>query len=85
MQKTLGQEDPLEENVATHPSILAWEIPYVRKPPLTTSPNGVNRWRFGEHGAQEEGMEVRCPFPIPCPKHHFHLAVPELETVTINR
>ena len=24
----LGQEDPLEEEMATHPSILAWEIPW---------------------------------------------------------
>ena len=24
---SLGQEDPLEEEIATHPSILAWEIP----------------------------------------------------------
>ena len=25
--QSLGQEDPLEEEMATHPSILAWEIP----------------------------------------------------------
>ena len=25
--QSLGQEDPLEEEVATHSSILAWEIP----------------------------------------------------------
>ena len=25
---TLGQEDPLEENMATHSSILAWRIPW---------------------------------------------------------
>ena len=24
--QTLGQEDPLEEKMATHPSILAWKI-----------------------------------------------------------
>ena len=23
----LGQEDPLEERMATHPSVLAWKIP----------------------------------------------------------
>ena len=32
LQKTwvwsLGQEDPLEEGIATHPSILAWRIPW---------------------------------------------------------
>ena len=25
--RSLGQEDPLEENMATHSSILAWKIP----------------------------------------------------------
>ena len=30
--KTLGQEDPLEEDMATHSSILAWEIPGTEEP-----------------------------------------------------
>ena len=36
MQETqvlsLGQEDPLEKVMATHSSILAWEIPWTGKP-----------------------------------------------------
>ena len=36
MQEThiwsLGQEDPLEKEMATHSSILAWEIPWAEKP-----------------------------------------------------
>ena len=35
MQETVqsvGEEDPLEEEVATHFSILAWEIPWTEKP-----------------------------------------------------
>ena len=36
MQETpvgpLGQEDPLEEGVATHSSILAWRIPWTEEP-----------------------------------------------------
>ena len=27
---SLGQEDPLEEEMATHSSILAWRIPWTR-------------------------------------------------------
>ena len=27
----LGQEDPLEKGMATHPSILAWEIPWTEE------------------------------------------------------
>ena len=36
MQKTLfqslGQEDPLKKGMATHSSILAWEIPWTEEP-----------------------------------------------------
>ena len=36
MQETwvqlLGLEDPLEEEMATHSSILAWEIPWTEEP-----------------------------------------------------
>ena len=36
MQETqvhsLGQEDPLEKEMATHSSILAWEIPWMEEP-----------------------------------------------------
>ena len=28
----LGREDPLEEEMATHPSVLAWEIPWTEEP-----------------------------------------------------
>ena len=27
--QTLGQKDPLEKEMATHSSILAWRIPYI--------------------------------------------------------
>ena len=30
--KSLGQEDPLEKETATHSSILAWEIPWTEEP-----------------------------------------------------
>ena len=29
---SLGQEDPLEEEMATHSSVLAWKIPWTEKP-----------------------------------------------------
>ena len=36
MQKTwvqsLGQEDPLEKEMATHSSLLAWRIPWTEEP-----------------------------------------------------
>ena len=30
--RSLGWEDPLEEGMATHSSILAWEIPWTEEP-----------------------------------------------------
>ena len=46
MQETwvqfLGQEDPLEKGMATHPSILAWKIPWTEEPGRLQS-TGVTR------------------------------------------
>ena len=36
--QSLGQEDSLEEEMATHPSILAWKIPW------TEEPGGYGPW-----------------------------------------
>ena len=48
MQKTqgpsLGWEDPLEEGMATHSSILAWRIPW------TEEPGGYSPWGRKESG-----------------------------------
>ena len=30
--QSLGQEDPLEEGMAAHSSILAWRIPWTKEP-----------------------------------------------------
>ena len=30
--QSLGQEDPLEKDMATHSSILAWKIPWTEEP-----------------------------------------------------
>ena len=30
--QSLGGEDPLQEEIATHSSILAWEIPWIEEP-----------------------------------------------------
>ena len=30
--RSLGQEDPLEKAMATHSTILAWEIPWTEEP-----------------------------------------------------
>ena len=38
--QSLGQEDPLEKEMATHSSILAWEIPW-REEPGSLQPMGL--------------------------------------------
>ena len=35
--QSLGWEDPLEEGMATHSSILAWEIPWTEEPGMLQS------------------------------------------------
>ena len=44
--RSLGQEDPLEEGIATHSSILAWAIPWAEKPD-GLHPMGSQRVRHG--------------------------------------
>ena len=31
VQETLGREDPLEKEMATHSSVLAWKIPWTEE------------------------------------------------------
>ena len=39
--QSLGREDPLEKDMATHSSILAWKIPWIEEP-------GYSPWGHGE-------------------------------------
>ena len=43
----LGQEDPLEEEMAIHFSVLAWEIPW------TEEPDGCSPWGHKESDRTE--------------------------------
>ena len=38
--QSLGWEDPLEKEMATHPSTLAWKIPWTEEPGRLRSPWG---------------------------------------------
>ena len=43
--QSLGQEDPLEEGVATHSSVLAWRIPMHRGAWWATVQGVTEGWR----------------------------------------
>ena len=42
--QSLGQEDPLEKEMATHSSILAWEIPWAEEPSRLQSMWSQKSW-----------------------------------------
>ena len=42
--RSLGWQDPLEEEVATHFIILAWEIPWTEKPDQLQSMGSQKIW-----------------------------------------
>ena len=42
--QSLGQEDPLEEDMATHSSILAWRVPWTGEP---ARPQSIEWQRVG--------------------------------------
>ena len=70
MQETrigfLGQEDPLEEGMATHSSILAWRIPW------TESLAGYSPWgcRVGHKWLTKQQQTTACNLPSRYPQTH---------------
>ena len=56
MFDSLSREDPLEKEMATHFSTLAWKIPWTEEPGRLYSP-----W-----GCKESDMTERLHFHFPC-------------------
>ena len=46
--RSLGREDPLEKEMATHSSILAWRIPWTEEPGGLHSPRGCKESETAE-------------------------------------
>ena len=63
----LGQEDPLEKEMATHSSILAWKIPWTvaHQAPLSVEFSRQERWSGLPFPSPEDlldsGIETRSP------------------------
>ena len=52
--RSLGWEDPLEKEIATHSSILAWEIPW------TEEPGGLQSWGCKKESDPTEATWHAC-------------------------
>ena len=50
----LGQEDPLEKGMETHPSILAWRLPWTEEPGRLQS---IGSQRVG-HNCMTDSMDM---------------------------
>ena len=57
---SLGQEDLLEKEMATHSSMLAWRIPW------TEEPRGLQSM-----GSQRVGQDLATKSPLPCLLHEY--------------
>ena len=67
---SLGKEDPLEEEMATHSSFLAWEIPWTEEPGRLQS---MGSQRVGHEWAclQDTGKQVRESAYLLCLKENL--------------
>ena len=74
---SLGWEDPLEKGMATHPSILAWEIPWTEEPGGLQS-MGLQRvghnWATNTHTHKGDENKVKKSF-LPCNNFMLFCAV----------
>ena len=60
---TLGQKDPLEKEIATHSSILAWEILWPEDPDGLQS-MGLQRVRHNSVTEQQQATVPECVLSI---------------------
>ena len=83
--QSLGQESPLEKEMAIHSSILAWEFPGTEEPGGLQSVGSQNSWtqlkRLKSSGnpplsSRDENIYRPPPHPqaLPCPLSRHHLS-----------
>ena len=59
--RSLGQEDPLEKEIATHSSTLAWKIPWIAKPGRLQSMRSQSQTRLTNFTFKIFTMLSFCP------------------------
>ena len=73
-RRSLGQEDSLAEETATHSSILAWEIPWEEEAGgLQSMRTQKSQTWLSTHSTQHKEKESWAPTPHPSPKSHICL------------
>ena len=65
--QSLGQEDPLEKEMATYSRILAWEIPGTEEPGGLQSMGGAGSQRVGHNLATEHTGPQKLNWNSGCP------------------
>ena len=60
---SLGQEDPLERGMATHASILAWEIPWIEEPGRLQS-MGLQKKSRHDLATKQQQQWVEVPWSL---------------------
>ena len=69
--QSLGQEDPLQKEMVTHSSIVAWRIPWTEEPAWWATVHGnaesdmterLPKWHSGKESACQWRRQRRCGF-----------------------
>ena len=58
--RSLGREDPLEKEMATHSTILAWRIPWTEEPGGLQSTGSLSRTRLSDFTSRHFTILVTC-------------------------
>ena len=54
--RSLGQEDPMEKEMATHSAILAWRIPWIYAPLLLSEESNTGKSDNVSHSLMSESL-----------------------------
>ena len=60
--QSLGREDPLEKEMATHSSVLAWGIPWTEEPVVPRSPRGREESEMTAHVCTHSSFKSQTLF-----------------------
>ena len=73
---SLGQEDPLEKDMATHSSILAWRIPRTEESGRLQSMGSQSQTRLSDFTFFQGRQSFLQKYPISSPKIFFPFILP---------